>query len=60
VRPLSPPLPITLYALTRANESHPHAMEELLGHFATRARERIASVSKGVGLEKAQPKQGLM
>lgn len=41
-RPLNPPLPITLYALTRANESPAHTLEELLEHFAERARQLIA------------------
>ncbi|MCY1443839.1 LysR substrate binding domain protein [compost metagenome] len=48
VRPLNPALPITLYALTRANESHPHTLDELLEHFAERAREQIARVTRGV------------
>ncbi|MFK0089462.1 LysR family transcriptional regulator [Pseudomonas sp. NPDC090755] len=44
VRPLNPPLPITLYALTRANESHPHTLDDLLQLFGQHAREQIARV----------------
>ncbi|MNJ31929.1 HTH-type transcriptional regulator CynR [compost metagenome] len=46
VRPLDPPLPITLYALTRANESHPHHLDDLLQLFSQRAREQIAKVAR--------------
>lgn len=44
VRPLDPPLPITLYALTRANESHPHTLDDLLQLFGKHARDQIARV----------------
>ncbi|MEG0964285.1 MAG: LysR substrate-binding domain-containing protein [Pseudomonas sp.] len=44
VRPLNPPLPITLYALTRANESHPHVLDDLLQLLSQHAREQIARV----------------
>ncbi|MGH8440435.1 MAG: LysR family transcriptional regulator [Pseudomonas sp.] len=44
VRPLNPPLPITLYALTRANESHPHTLDDLLQLLSQHAREQIAKV----------------
>jgi len=33
-----------LYALTRANESHPHVLDDLLQLLSQRAREQIASV----------------
>ncbi|CAI8818195.1 MULTISPECIES: LysR substrate-binding domain-containing protein [Pseudomonas] len=46
VRPLNPALPITLYALTRANESQPHTLDDLLRLFSERAHEQIARVSR--------------
>ncbi|MBW0234556.1 MULTISPECIES: LysR family transcriptional regulator [Pseudomonas] len=41
IRPLSPALPITLYALTRADEPPPHTLEGLLQLFADRASEQL-------------------
>ncbi|SDQ88213.1 transcriptional regulator, LysR family [Pseudomonas sp. UC 17F4] len=52
VRPLDPALPITLYALTRANESQPHTLDDLLQLFSERAEEQIAHVSRASRLEK--------
>ena len=41
IRPLSPALPITLYALTRADEAPVHTLEGLLQLFAERASEQL-------------------
>ncbi|WP_397455504.1 LysR family transcriptional regulator [Pseudomonas versuta] len=41
IRPLSPALPITLYALTRADEAPAHTLEGLLQLFAERAGEQL-------------------
>lgn len=41
IRPLSPALPITLYALTRADEAPAHTLEGLLQLFAERASEQL-------------------
>ncbi|GLH51255.1 LysR substrate-binding domain-containing protein [Pseudomonas lactis] len=41
IRTLTPPLPITLYALTRAHEPPPHMLADLLQIFGTRARELL-------------------
>ncbi len=41
IRPLSPALPITLYALTRADEAPAHTLEGLLELFAERAGEQL-------------------
>ena len=41
IRPLSPALPITLYALTRADEAPAHTLEGLLVLFAERAGEQL-------------------
>ena len=41
IRPLSPALPITLYALTRADEAPVHTLEGLLQQFAERASEQL-------------------
>jgi DNA-binding transcriptional LysR family regulator len=41
IRPLTPPLPITLYALTRADEPPPHMLANLLEIFGNRARELL-------------------
>ncbi|MCF9016327.1 LysR family transcriptional regulator, partial [Pseudomonas carnis] len=38
IRTLTPPLPITLYALTRANEPPPHMLAKLLEIFGSRAQ----------------------
>jgi DNA-binding transcriptional LysR family regulator len=38
IRPLAPPLPITLYALTRADEPPPHMLGSLLEIFGNRAQ----------------------
>ena len=44
IRPLAPPLPITLYAVTRASEPPPHTVSELLTIFSRRAREQLDRV----------------
>jgi hypothetical protein len=41
IRTLTPPLPITLYALTRAYEPPPHMLANLLQIFGERARELL-------------------
>ncbi|WP_248742275.1 MULTISPECIES: LysR family transcriptional regulator [unclassified Pseudomonas] len=41
IRPLAPPLPITLYAVTRATEPPPHNLNDLLQIFSQRAREQL-------------------
>lgn len=41
IRPLAPPLPITLYAVTRADEPPPHTLSDLLTIFSTRAQEQL-------------------
>ncbi|MFC6337015.1 LysR family transcriptional regulator [Pseudomonas sp. CCM 7891] len=41
IRPLAPALPITLYALTRADEAPPHMLASLLDIFGTRAQEQL-------------------
>jgi DNA-binding transcriptional LysR family regulator len=41
IRPLAPPLPITLYAVTRAAEPPPHTLNDLLQVFSRRAREQL-------------------
>ena len=41
IRTLVPQLPITLYALTRANEPPPHMLADLLQIFGNRARELL-------------------
>lgn len=38
IRTLTPPLPISLYALTRADEPPPHTLAKLLGIFGQRAQ----------------------
>ncbi|SFX34104.1 DNA-binding transcriptional regulator, LysR family [Pseudomonas sp. NFACC36] len=45
IRPLSPALPISLYAVTRANEAPAHALGALLEIFATRAQEQLDRLS---------------
>ena len=44
IRSLAPPLPITLYAVTRASEPPPHTVSELLTIFSRRAREQLDRV----------------
>ncbi|MBV4484787.1 LysR family transcriptional regulator [Pseudomonas sp. SWRI153] len=41
IRPLAPPLPITLFAVTRADEPSPHTLSDLLTIFSTRAQEQL-------------------
>lgn len=41
IRTLTPPLPITLYALTRADEPPPHMLAKLLEIFGQRAQELL-------------------
>jgi DNA-binding transcriptional LysR family regulator len=41
IRPLSPPLPISLYAVTRANEAPAHTMAALLEIFASQAQAQL-------------------
>ncbi|BCT35995.1 LysR family transcriptional regulator [Pseudomonas protegens] len=41
IRPLSPPLPITLYAVTRAAEPPPHTLASLLEIFAHQAQAQL-------------------
>ncbi|EJM58247.1 transcriptional regulator, partial [Pseudomonas sp. GM49] len=45
IRPLAPPLPITLYAVTRASEPLPHTLNDLLQIFSRRAREQLEYLS---------------
>ncbi|MDF9775649.1 LysR family transcriptional regulator [Pseudomonas baetica] len=45
IRPLAPPLPITLYAVTRASEPLPHTLNDLLQIFSRRAREQLENLS---------------
>ncbi|KMM78673.1 LysR family transcriptional regulator [Pseudomonas deceptionensis] len=47
IRPLSPALPITLYALTRADEAPAHMLEGLLQLFAERASEQLQRLAGG-------------
>ncbi|AMB77853.1 LysR family transcriptional regulator [Pseudomonas fragi] len=47
IRPLSPALPITLYALTRADEAPAHTLEGLLELFAGRASEQLQRLMGG-------------
>ena len=47
IRPLSPALPITLYALTRADEAPAHTLEGLLELFAERAGEQLQRLMGG-------------
>jgi DNA-binding transcriptional LysR family regulator len=41
IRPLAPALPITLYALTRADEPPPHTLSDLLQVFSRRAQAQL-------------------
>lgn len=41
IRPLSPPLPISLYAVTRANEAPAHTLGALLEIFASQAQGQL-------------------
>ncbi|WP_097306630.1 LysR family transcriptional regulator [Pseudomonas chlororaphis] len=41
IRPLTPALPITLYAVTRAAEALPHTLSSLLEIFGSRAQEQL-------------------
>lgn len=41
IRPLAPPLPITLYAVTRTTEPLPHTWNDLLQIFGRRAQEQL-------------------
>ncbi|EPL14387.1 LysR family transcriptional regulator [Pseudomonas sp. CF161] len=41
IRPLTPPLPITLYAVTRTSEPPPHTLGSLLDIFSHRAQEQL-------------------
>jgi DNA-binding transcriptional LysR family regulator len=41
IRPLTPPLPIILYAVTRAAEPPPHTLNDLLQVFSRRAQEQL-------------------
>ncbi|MBD9600869.1 LysR family transcriptional regulator [Pseudomonas sp. PDM10] len=41
IRPLAPALPITLYAVTRADESPPHTLSDLLQVFSRRAQAQL-------------------
>lgn len=45
IRPLSPPLPISLYAVTRANEAPVHTLGALLEIFASRAQAQLDRLS---------------
>jgi len=47
IRPLSPALPITLYALTRADEAPAHTLEGLLELCAGRAGEQLQRLMGG-------------
>ena len=46
-RPLAPTLPITLYAVTRANEPPPHTLNDLLQVFSRRAQEQLDRLIPG-------------
>ncbi|AVX91675.1 MULTISPECIES: LysR family transcriptional regulator [unclassified Pseudomonas] len=51
IRPLAPPLPITLYAVTRATEPPPHTLGDLLQIFSRRAQIQLQTlVPVGAGL----------
>jgi hypothetical protein len=41
IRPLAPALPITLYAMTRADEAPAHTLSNLLEIFSSRAQEQL-------------------
>ncbi|MCY1384778.1 hypothetical protein D9M69_730760 [compost metagenome] len=41
IRPLAPPLPITLYAVTRTTEPLPHTLNDLLRVFSRRAQAQL-------------------
>ena len=41
IRPLAPALPITLYAVTRADEPPPHTLSDLLQVFSRRAQAQL-------------------
>lgn len=41
IRPLAPALPITLYAVTRADETPPHTLSDLLQVFSRRAQAQL-------------------
>ena len=45
IRPLAPPLPITLYAVTRATEPPPHTLNGLLQIFSQRAGEQLNNLN---------------
>lgn len=45
IRPLAPPLPITLYAVTRATEPPPHTLHDLLEMFSQRAGEQLNNLN---------------
>ena len=47
IRPLSPALPITLYALTRTDEAPAHMLEGLLHLFAEHASEQLQRIEGG-------------
>ena len=44
IRTLTPPLPITLYALTRADEPPPHMLAHLLSISGRWAQEQLANL----------------
>ena len=44
IRPLSPAFPVTLYAITRADEPPPHTLAPLLRMLARQAEERLRAV----------------
>ncbi|SDZ47157.1 LysR family transcriptional regulator [Pseudomonas sp. NFIX28] len=48
IRPLTPALPITLYAVTRAAEALPHTLSSLLEIFGGRAQEQLDRLMTGV------------
>ncbi|AZE51718.1 Transcriptional regulator, LysR family [Pseudomonas chlororaphis] len=47
IRPLTPALPITLYAVTRAAEALPHTLSSLLEIFASQAQEQLDRLMTG-------------
>ncbi|QTT86399.1 LysR family transcriptional regulator [Pseudomonas chlororaphis] len=47
IRPLTPALPITLYAVTRATEALPHTLSSLLEIFGGRAQEQLDRLMAG-------------
>ncbi|MBK5341999.1 LysR family transcriptional regulator [Pseudomonas sp. TH49] len=58
IRPLTPPLPITLYAVTRATEPLPHTLNDLLRMFSRRAQEQLDRLLPILPLTDDEPRRG--